>query len=70
MSAAETKQEIAVPVSIELGNSYREGTRYAHIKFGGVTVFSELVYDNEDSPAEKNIVRCFASRLERLLEPE
>ena len=54
-------------LQIELGNK-TQNARYASITLGGVTVFSELVYDNEIASAEENVLKLFASRLRRLLE--
>lgn len=40
----------------------------ASIQLNGVDVFSELVYDGPEIPAERNIVLLFADRLRRLME--
>lgn len=58
-----------VAVTVELGREVLNG-RVAAIKFNGVTVFSEIVYDNEFTPGEKNIVLLFAAKLRRLLEAD
>ncbi len=59
---------IDLAVQVELGESFVEGERVADVLIGGVSVFSKLVYDNEKTPAETNIVLMFTHRLRRLLE--
>jgi hypothetical protein len=60
---------IALPVTIELSDTAAPaGQRWASVKFGDTTLFSELVYDNETTPAENNIMLLFGSRLRELLE--
>lgn len=41
---------------------------WASIKVGGVSIYRELVYDNPESPAERNILNLFGDRLRRLIE--
>ena len=55
---------------VERGHSYRDGQRYASVKAGDYTLFSELVYVNRESPAERNIMLLFSDKLRRLLEDE
>jgi len=43
-------------------------TRAASIEIGGISVFTEFVFDNPKNNAEENIVRLFASRMRTLLE--
>jgi len=42
--------------------------RMASVEIGGMTVFSELVYDNPENTAEQNIITLFGSRLQSLLD--
>lgn len=58
----------ALELTVELGEEYVPGQRHASIKLGVATVFSEIVYDNRESPAELNVVLLFGDRLRRLVE--
>lgn len=58
-----------VAMTIKLGREIYPG-RIASIQFNGITVFSEIVYDNELNPGERNIILLFASRLKRVLEDD
>jgi len=60
----------ALELEIELGPESVPGQRWASIKAGGVTIFSSLVYDNRESPAERNILLMFGTRMRRLLEDD
>lgn len=55
-------------MEIKLGESPTPGQRWASVTFNGRTLFSELVYDNPENPAEKNITFLFVERLKKLLE--
>lgn len=60
--------KVECKLEIELGAEPILGQRVASIKLNGITLFTELVYDNDLSPAERNIVLLFASRLSKLIE--
>lgn len=62
MSAFELKLEI------ELGSIPREFQRWATVKLSGMPIFTELVYDTPETPAEHNIKLVFGEKLKKLLE--
>jgi hypothetical protein len=66
--------EVKVTIEVDTDTHYRvagEAVSCASIKFNDKTVYSEFVYDNEDTnPAEENIVSMFGDRLARLLDPD
>jgi hypothetical protein len=55
-------------LTVELGQEVVPGQRFASVKLDGLTLFSEVVYDTREVPAERNILLLFSSRLRRLLE--
>lgn len=55
-------------LTVELGDESIPGQRWASVKAGEVTLFTEYVFDSEDMPAEKNIMRLFGNRLREVLE--
>lgn len=60
--------QIGVALTIVLGPEQKPGQRRAEIQANGMTIFSEIVYDNEHSSAERNIMLLFSDRLRTLLE--
>lgn len=60
-----------VEVTIEVRQDIppADGQAHASIKFNGITVYEDFVYDNEIASAETNILRIFGSRLWSLLGP-
>jgi len=60
----------ALPITVELGDSFVPNQRWASIKLGDVAIFTELVYDTSEHPATKNIVNLFAHRLRCLIEDD
>lgn len=57
-------------ITVEYGEEYRVGERYMSVKCGEYTLMSDLVYDNNENPGEKNIMRLFSERLRKLLEDD
>ena len=68
--AWQPKKSGSYPVGLEivLGDSMTGIGRPASIVIEGITIFSEIVYDNPENPAEQNILTLFAARLRRLIE--
>jgi hypothetical protein len=64
----EAERVIDVKLTISVRDSFIKGQSFASIEMNGITLFSELVYDNKLNPAERNILLLFKDQLERALE--
>lgn len=61
------KTQIELDITFEKLDSKISGQAWGIIRVGGFPIFQELVYDNPNSPAERNTLLLFSSRMQKLL---